>query len=173
MVFPSSYKFAEIQKLHNPPPADLTDVRARRALLHAIDRQELARTAWEDRGLVADSWVNPNFPRYQEVKDSITQYPYDVRRASALLEEIGWQRGPDGVLQKDGKPFALTIRDMEGEKQPLIVADYWKAIGVVGTYEYESPSQLQDRQWRATFSGVVMYRNGTDLPTVAQKIATS
>ncbi len=173
MVFPSNYKFAEIQKLYNPQPADLADVRVRQALLHAIDRQELARTAWEDRGLVADSWVNPNFPRYQEVKASIDRFPYDVRRASALLEEVGWQRGPDGVLQKNGKPFALTIRDMEGEKQPLIVADYWKAIGVAGSYEYESPSQLQDREWRATFSGVVMYRNGTDLQSVVQRIATS
>jgi peptide/nickel transport system substrate-binding protein len=173
MVFPSNYKFAEVQKLYSPQPADLTDVRVRRALLHALDRQELARAAWEDRGLVADSWVNPTFPRYQDVKDSIAQYPYDVRRASALLDEVGWRRGPDQMLQKDGKPFALTIRDMEGEKQPLIVADYWKAIGVSGTYEYESPAQLQDRQWRATFSGVVMYRNGTDLVNVAQRIATS
>jgi peptide/nickel transport system substrate-binding protein len=173
MVFPSNYKFAEVQKLYNPQPAELTDVRVRRALLHAIDRQELARTAWEDRGLVADSWVNPTFARYQDLKDSIAQFPYDVRRAGTLLEEVGWQRGPDRMLQKDGKPFALTIRDMEGEKQPLIVADYWKAVGVAGSYEYESAAQLQDRQWRANFSGVVMYRNGTDLVNVAQRIATS
>jgi peptide/nickel transport system substrate-binding protein len=173
MVFPSNYKFAEIQKHYNPQPADLTDVRVRRAMLHAIDRQELARTAWEDRGLVADSWVNPTFPRYQELKDAITVYPYDVRRASALLDEVGWQRGPDGVLQKNGQPFTVKIRDMGGEKEPLIVADYWKAVGISGTYEYESPTQLQDRQWRALFSSVVMYRNGTDLPSVVTKLATS
>jgi peptide/nickel transport system substrate-binding protein len=173
MVFPSNYKFAEIQKLYNPQPDDLTDVRVRRALLHAIDRQELAQTAWEDRGLVADSWVNPKFSRYQDVKDAITRYPYDLRRSSALLEEVGWQRGPEGVLQKDGKSFALKIRDMEGEKQPLIVADFWRVIGVAGSYEYESPSQLQDRQWRATFSGVVMYRVGNDLQSTVTKISTS
>jgi peptide/nickel transport system substrate-binding protein len=173
MAFPSNYKFAEVQQATNPQPADLADVRVRRALLHAIDRQQLAYAAWEDRGVIADSWVNPSFQRYQDVKDSIARYPYDVRRASALLEEVGWQRGPDGTLRKDGKSFALTIRDFEGEKQPLIVADYWSAVGVVGTYEYESPAQLQDRQARATFTGVTMYRNNPDIPSVAKRLATS
>jgi peptide/nickel transport system substrate-binding protein len=173
MVFPSNYKFAEIQKLYNPQPADLVDVRVRRALLHAADREELARTAWEDRGVVADSWLNPTFPRYQQLSDAITRYPFDLRRANALLEEVGWQRGPDGILQKGGQPFTLKIRDMEGEKQPLIVADFWKAIGISASYEYESPSQLQDRQWRATFSGVVMYRIGNDIQSTANRISTS
>src|SRR5439155_24029733 len=38
VVFPSNYKFAEIQKLYDPRPADLVDVRVRRALLHGLDR---------------------------------------------------------------------------------------------------------------------------------------
>jgi peptide/nickel transport system substrate-binding protein len=173
MAFPSNYKFVEIQKLYNPQPSDLVDVRVRRALLHAIDRAELVRTIWEDRGLVADSWSNPTFSQYPALQDAVTRYPYDVRQATSLLDEVGWQRGQDAMLQKDGKAFAVKIRDMEGEKQPLIVADYWKAVGVVGSYEYESPSQLQDRQWRATFSGAVMYRNNTDLQSVAQRVSTS
>jgi peptide/nickel transport system substrate-binding protein len=170
---PSNYKFAEVQKFYSPQPSDLVDVRVRRALLHAIDREELARAVWEDRALVADSWVNPTFTRYAELSDAISRYAYDPRRAVALLEEVGWEQGPDSVARKGGNAFTLKIRDMEGEKQPLIVADYWKAIGVAGSYEYESPTQLQDRQWRATFSGIVMYRNNTDLPSVAERVATS
>jgi peptide/nickel transport system substrate-binding protein len=142
---PSNYKFAEVQKFYSPQPSDLVDVRVRRALLHALDREELARAVWEDRALVADSWVNPTFTRYAELRDAISRYPYDPRRATALLEEVGWERGPDGLARKGGNAFAIKIRDMEGEKQPLIVADYWKAIGVAGSYEYESPTQLQDR----------------------------
>src|SRR6185369_10655615 len=91
IVFPDNYKFAEPQKLLNPQPADLADVRVRRALLHAIDRQALANAAFEGHGVAADSWVHPDFTRYQQMRGSIARYPYDARRATTLLEEVGWQ----------------------------------------------------------------------------------
>jgi peptide/nickel transport system substrate-binding protein len=173
LVFPDNYKFAEPQKRLNPQPPDLADVRVRRALLHAINRQELANTAFEGHGVMAESWIHPDFLRYQQVKDWVVRYPYDPRRATALLEEVGWQRGADGVLQKDGRRFSLTIRDFEGEKQPLIVADFWKQVGVEATYEYRTPEQLQDRQDRATFTGVTMINNNMDLVSVVRRITTA
>jgi peptide/nickel transport system substrate-binding protein len=173
LVFPDNYKFAEPQKRLNPQPPDLADVRVRRALLHAIDRQQLASTAFEGHGVVAEGWVHPDFLRYQEVKDWMVRYPYDARRAADLLEQVGWQRGTDGTLQKDGRRFSLTIRDFEGEKQPLIVADYWKQVGIDATYEYRTPEQLQDRQDRATFTGITMINNNMDLVSVVRRIATA
>lgn len=172
LVYSRNYKFGEPQKLHNPQPADLADARVRRALLHALDRQELARAVYEERGVVADSWVHPSFARYRQVEDTITRYPYDARRAAGLLEELGWRRGPDGVLQKDGQRFALTIRDVEGgEKLPLMVADQWKPLGIAASYEHQSHAQMQDRQARATFTGFLFTNNGIDIKSVVRRIA--
>ncbi len=117
LVYSRNYKFGEPQKFHNPQPADLADVRVRRALLHALNRQELARVVYEERGVVADSWVDPSFARYQQVRDSITQYPYDARRAAALLEEVGWRRGADSVLQKDGQRFCVDRPRRRGRRE--------------------------------------------------------
>jgi peptide/nickel transport system substrate-binding protein len=173
IVFPDNYKFAEPQKRLSPQPADLADVRVRRALLYAIDRQALVNTAFEGHGVVADGWVNPSFHRYQAVKDWLVLYPYNARQASALLEEVGWQRGADGILQKQGQRFSLAIRDFEGEKQPLIVANDWRQVGIEATYEYRSPEQLQDRQDRATFTGITMINNNVDLVSVVRRISSA
>jgi peptide/nickel transport system substrate-binding protein len=122
---------------------------------------------------VADSWVHPEFTRYKQVQDVITPYPYDPRRATALLEEVGWRRGTDSVLQKDGQRFTLTLRDVEGgEKLPLMVGDFWKPLGVATSFEYQSPAQMQDRQARATFTGFLFTNIGIDSRSVVRRIAT-
>jgi peptide/nickel transport system substrate-binding protein len=173
IVFPRNYKFGEPQKFHNPQPSDLMDVRVRRALLHAIDREEVARAVYEERGIVADSWVHPTFKRYPQVQDVITRYPYDVRRAGALLEEVGWRRGADAGLQKEGQRFHLALRDVEGgEKLALMVGEYWKPLGITSTFEYQSPAQMQDRQARATFSGMLFTNIGVVTKTLARRIAS-
>lgn len=173
LVYPRNYKFGEPQKLHNPQPPDLADPRVRRALQHGLDRQALARAVYDERGVVADSWVSPTFARYPQVQDSIMRYPYDVRRAAASLAEVGWRPGPDGTLQKDGQRFALTIRDVENnEKLPLMVADSWRALGITSTYEYQSPAQMGDRQARATFTGFLFTNQGIDLKSVVRRVGT-
>jgi peptide/nickel transport system substrate-binding protein len=172
LVFPRNYKFVEPQKRLNPQPADLADPRARRALLQSLDREELARAIYHERGVQADSWVHPSFGRFAQVQQAITRYPYDVRQSEALLGELGWRRGTDGLLQKDGQPFAMTIRDVDGDpKLSLMLADYWKALGITTTYEYQSPAQMQDRQARATYTGMLMTNNGIDIKSVVRRIA--
>ncbi len=172
IIMPRNYKFAEPQKLHNPQPPELTDPRIRRALLHAINRPELAHAVYGPDGVVADSWVHPSFARYAQLQDAITRYPFDPRRASAIMEEAGWTRGADGVLQKGSRPFAMTIRDTEGEAQPLIVADYWRAIGVVSEYEHRGPAAQRDRRDRATFTGITLITNPIEILGVIRKLSS-
>lgn len=40
------------------------------------------------------------------------KYPFDQRQAAALLEQEGWTRAGDGVLQKGGEKFNVSIRNM-------------------------------------------------------------
>jgi peptide/nickel transport system substrate-binding protein len=69
------------------------DVRTRRAFTMCMDRQRMAAAA-QDQQFVADSFVSPLHPLYNP---DVRHYDFDPAAGSALLAEVGWQLGPDGV----------------------------------------------------------------------------
>ncbi len=73
------------------------DVRFRRALNHAIDRNTIARQVFAGRATPAWSPVSIANMRYYNPR--LPQYPYDLARAQRLLGEAGYRKGPDGVLR--------------------------------------------------------------------------
>jgi peptide/nickel transport system substrate-binding protein len=172
LMDPISYRFLEPQKLHSPQPQDLTDPRVRRALLLAVDREALSRTIFGEFGIVAHSWVHPSFGNYRALQEAITPFPYDPRQASALLSEAGWQRGGDGVLEKGGTKFNMTLRDTDGERDSLIIGANWKEIGVVAAYEHRTAAALRDREDRATFTGADITSNPMGAAAVIRRLAT-
>lgn len=174
LMDPLSYRYVEPQKYlpHNPQPLDLIDPRVRKALLHAIDREALARVRFGDVGIVADSWVHPSFGSYRLLQDGITKYPYDPRRALALMAEAGWRLGADSVLEKGGSKFNVTTRDLESETDPVIIAANWKEIGVIGTYEVRTAANIRDRQDRATYTGVEVTQNPMAVAAATRRLAT-
>jgi peptide/nickel transport system substrate-binding protein len=172
MIEVPRWKFMEPQKLRNPQPADLADQRARQALLHGINRPELARAVYGEFGEVADSWVHPSFKHYGQVQDAISRYPHDPRRAAAMLSDLGWQPGAGGTLQKGNQRFELTIRDREEPKAPLIIADFWKQIGVSASYEQQTAQELRDRAARAQYSGMELSRGSMPPLTIIRSLIT-
>ena len=84
----------------------LADVRVRRAISYAVDKQALvdkntggsAAVAWSDQPPF--SWA---------YEPDVTKYPHDLVKAKALLSEAGWTPGPDGIARKDGQPLSLQL----------------------------------------------------------------
>jgi len=70
------------------PPLD--DVRVRRAIAHAIDKETIVKKILDDTVMVAES---PLSPAYLEYNPNVPRYPYDPKRAKELLAEAGY---PDG-----------------------------------------------------------------------------
>lgn len=64
----------------------LDDVRVRRAMTHAIDREAFIRKVLDGRGRVIGSHFSPTDPGYVHLAG---MYPYDPERARALLREAG------------------------------------------------------------------------------------
>lgn len=80
----------------NTTKAPLNDVRVRRALMMAVDREMLVEGVASGFGTPIGSHYTPNDPGYRDLSTAI---PYDPDAAKALLTEAGY---PDG--------FALTIK---------------------------------------------------------------
>jgi len=60
--------------------------------------------------------------------------PYDTVKAKALLAQVGWKPGANGILQKNGKPFAFTLMTNQGNKIRALAAEViqrqLQAIGI-------------------------------------------
>jgi peptide/nickel transport system substrate-binding protein len=70
------------------------DVRTRRAIAMCMDRQAVVDAVMYSESTVLDTYLPPQHPLFNS---HVTEYPYDVQAGSALLEEVGWVMGDDGV----------------------------------------------------------------------------
>ncbi|MGQ0572377.1 MAG: ABC transporter substrate-binding protein [Armatimonadota bacterium] len=84
------------------------DVRARVAVAHAINKEELLKTVFEGIGAVANTPLSPVTWGYNKALETVA-YPFNPERARQLLAEAGWRLGADGILVKDGRPFRVRI----------------------------------------------------------------
>jgi peptide/nickel transport system substrate-binding protein len=87
------------------------DVRVRRALTHAVDREAIVRTVLDNRVTIVNGPIQPLSWAYEP---NVSTYPYDTAKANRLLDDAGWRRGPSGIRAKDGKPLAFTIITQAG-----------------------------------------------------------
>ncbi|WP_109472284.1 ABC transporter substrate-binding protein [Ornithinimicrobium cavernae] len=76
----------EVQLSFNNGSEPMQNEQVRQAVRHAIDHQALLDTCWAGRGTLIGSMVPPTDPWYEDLTGL---YPYDVDKASALLEESG------------------------------------------------------------------------------------
>lgn len=106
------------------PDNPWADVRVRRAMNYAVDKQTIIDELFHGQGTVA----NGDTP--VDAWDSVEPYPYDPDMARQLLAEAGYPDGFDMRL----KTFVTT----PGAELPLMaeaVALYWADVGINATIE--------------------------------------
>ena len=124
----------------NQPPFD--DVLVRQALNYAVDKELIIEQIYGGRAVALPGALSPynNF-----ANESLTPYPYDPDMALDLLSQAGWEdSNGDGMLEKDGQPFAFTIDTLE-EWRSLgeAVADMFRAIGIDANVRFWEYSVIQ------------------------------
>ncbi|MDR5171446.1 peptide-binding protein [Methylobacillus flagellatus] len=106
------------------------DVRVRKAINYAINKQELIDGVLLGMGEPVASpykpgtrWSNPN----------LKPYSYDPSKARALLEEAGFKKNRNGILERNGKPLSfeiLTNQNKQREMSAVLIQRRLKEIGI-------------------------------------------
>lgn len=96
------------------------DKRVRQALTMAINRKDIIAGVLMGYGRVATGTFKPGTWAYNP---NLKPWPYDPVRSRELLAEAGWTDSDgDGILDKNGQPFAFTIVTNQGNSQRLKTA---------------------------------------------------
>jgi peptide/nickel transport system substrate-binding protein len=109
------------------------DVRVRRALTMAIDRQSVVTAVRYGHGQLANATVPQFFGQFDA--EAGAELKYDPQAALALLAEAGWSRGADGTLRNaEGRPFRFTLNTNQGNQVRAdiaqIVQEQLRQVGV-------------------------------------------
>jgi peptide/nickel transport system substrate-binding protein len=127
-VLGNGYEHVTLNERHFPP---FSDVRVRRALAHAIDRELLVRTILDSLVTTVNGPIQPLSWAYEP---NVTTYEFAPAKASAMLDDAGWKPGPDGIRVKDGKRLAFTIITQAGfairENVAQAIQKEFKDVGV-------------------------------------------
>jgi len=92
----------------NKAPTD--DINVRKAMILAVNQEELAQTAFQSLGLPAYSVISPTTWAYDE--EAANLYRYNLEEAGRLLDESGWSdANGDGIREKDGQNLSIDWPD--------------------------------------------------------------
>ena len=155
------------------------DKRVRQAIAMGYDKEALALTLGENAG--SEPLSGPIVPSFYNPYDmsSVSAWEFDQEKAGQLLDEAGWTMGADGVREKDGVKFEVTLVysklvDLWGNAA-LIMQDQLKDIGIKIT--------IQEMEWSAYLSTtllpgkyditIVGFGGGTEVDGIAYNLLYS
>ena len=122
----------------------MRDVRFRRALSLAINRRELNQVIYFGLGLEGNQSVLPGSPLYRpEYRTSYAAF--DLDEANRLLDELGLEKGNDGIrLLADGRPMEIVVETAGENTEEVdlleLIADSWRQAGIK---LFSKPSQRE------------------------------
>jgi peptide/nickel transport system substrate-binding protein len=112
-----------------------SDVRARRAIAFALDKQLLVDTLQDGQTTPAFTSITPAIPAYQRLEQlGVQKYEYDPAQTQRLLADAGWTRAADGTYRNlAGQQFSFEITASNQPKnvqEVEAVAGQFSALGL-------------------------------------------
>lgn len=135
-----------------------SDVRVRRAMMHALDRQAMADALMLGYSRISDMYIAPDDPLFPIADRAVTKYAYSPERAIEMLAQSGWTRGADGMLRGPaGERFDFEVRttgDVQSTREAQMLADFWKRVGIDTSVFVIPRTEQRNQEYRAKFPGM-------------------
>ncbi len=115
------------------PP--LNDVKLRLAIASSINRDEIIQAGFEGKAFPLYVFLSPSTPGFNSATNdwAKTYQPYDPEKAKALLGELGYTMGSDGVMVgKDGKPLEISLDFPVGDDVKRVAETIQSQLSEVG-----------------------------------------
>lgn len=138
----------------------LADVRVRRALLHALDRETISRQLFSGRQPVAHNMVSPLDRMFDP--EGLT-YDFDPAAANRLLDEAGWTGRAAGIrTNAEGARLSVTLMTTAGNRSRELVEQVlqaqWRQVGVDTRIENQPARVLFGQTLRERrFTGLALF----------------
>ena len=114
------------------PPLD--DIRVRKAILYAVDRDSINKMLYAGMYRPVYSAIGPTVACYWEGAETL--YPHDLDKANALLEEAGWEMNPaTAIREKDGQPLKMRWTCLHHEEIGEVLKAQLQEVGIDLTVE--------------------------------------
>jgi peptide/nickel transport system substrate-binding protein len=155
----------------------LLDLRVRRAIAHAIDKQSVNEGVFDGQGYPVDTFMSPRMPYFAELDRVIAKYPYDPRRSADLMAEAGYARDGDGMFIGSAgerfKPDFWVTAGAQYERHQAIIVEAWKRAGI-DSEPYALPLAAgRNNETRATFPGMTQIGGGSTEDSVMKNFLSS
>ena len=144
------------------PPMD--DVKVRRAINHAIDKDAFLATVYKGIGLKA---IRPAH-RGDARRPGACARPitFDAAKAKALLGEAGWQPGADGIRTKGGQRLEIVLNAIEYGGGPIrrrrSSRPRCSEVGIDVKIKAQARPPWYEDNYRCATHGPVMFLRSTD-----------
>jgi peptide/nickel transport system substrate-binding protein len=143
------------------PPFD--DVKVRRAVNHAVEKEAFLATVYKGTGLKAFAPLTAVMMDEPSLRQS---YPFDPAKAKALLGEAGWQPGGDGIRAKGGQRLEIILNAIEygGGPDPTaqLIQSSLRDVGIDVRIKAQARPPWYEDNYRCATHGPVMFLRSTD-----------
>ena len=144
------------------PPMD--DVKVRRAINYAIDKDAFLATVYKGTALKANAPLTAVMLDDPALKQQAI--PFDAAKAKALLGEAGWQPGGDGIRTKGGQRLEIVLNAIEygGGPDPTaqIIQASLQEVGIDVKIKAQARPPWYEDNYRCATHGPVMFLRSTD-----------
>lgn len=142
----------------NASKAPTDNINVRKAMIYAVNQDELAQTAFQDLGLPAYSVISPTTWAYDEGAANL--YRYDPEEAARLLEEAGWvDADGDGIREKDGETLTIDWPDNPAWSEAFneLLIGYLAEVGFDVQYRSMDDGAAYEELLAGNYTLVYMY----------------
>ncbi len=166
LTTPDQWRRSEFQlRSEFTNPRSLLDVRVRRALAHAVDKNGINDALFEGEGILAETFIPPTVDFYATVDRLIRKYPLDLRQTEQLMVEAGFAKGGDGswVQPAEGR-FSGEIKvnqSAQSEAEMAIMAEGFRRAGFEFREVPVPQAQSRSGELRGSFPSLYTGGGGT------------